>query len=189
MVLQATHWKSREGKICSGEAQSELQRHQRQSQEHQQEHQQDVQRRMSEVQNEPQGQQVASRQEVDNLRHELSQCPVEGAHYLTRYTTCRSGVCEISSEIQQLRQERDSLTSHCRSLETEIQRCQSAVSSSEAQIAQFPRVRRMLDVEREKSNALQADVLRQMADNVDFSKIWTGLMKKLLSYKLAANEL
>ena len=52
-----------------------------------------------------------------------------------RISTSRPGASESSLEIQQLRQERGSLTTLCRSLETETQICQSAVSSFEAQVA------------------------------------------------------
>ena len=52
-----------------------------------QEYQQAVLRRLSDVQQEVQVQQVASREEVDNLRHELSLA--EGSRYQNLHTTSR----------------------------------------------------------------------------------------------------
>ena len=60
-----------------------------------------------------------------------------------------------------------------------------SVSAFQAQIAQIPPLREMLDVERKKWSTLQADVLRFGADI--FHKplnIWTGKKKRLLSCKL-----
>ena len=84
------------------EAGSEHQRHRTLNQKYQQE----VQRHVSEVLNEVHSQQVASREGVDILRHELSHSPAEGTHYQNLYTSGRSGASEGSSEMQQLRQER-----------------------------------------------------------------------------------
>ena len=78
------------------EANAELQRHQRQRQRQSQEHFQEV----------VQSQQVASG-EVENWRHELSQSLVKGAHCQTLYVTSRSGASESSSEIHQVRHERE----------------------------------------------------------------------------------
>ena len=50
---------------------------------------------------------------------------VEGSHYQNLFTTSTSGASESSSEIQQLRQERDHLNVHGRNLETEPPACQS----------------------------------------------------------------
>ena len=47
----------------------------------------------------------------------------------------------------------------------------------------------MLDAERQKSNTPQAEVLRFRTQNLQISHNWTGLMKRLLSYKLAATAL
>ena len=85
----------------------ELQRHQRHSHEHLQEYQQGVRLQVSEVQLQVQIQQVAGREQVETLRHEVSQCFAEGSHCQNVCTTCRSGTSESSSEIQLLRQERD----------------------------------------------------------------------------------
>ena len=75
---------------------------------------------MLEVQIEVQIHQVARREEeVETLRRELSQSLVEGTHCQTLHTENRSGPSESLSEIQQLRHERDSLTTRCRNLETE----------------------------------------------------------------------
>ena len=63
------------------EATAELQWHQRPSHEHQQVYQQRVRRHLSEVQQEVHAQQIASGEEFDRLRHELSQSPAEGSHY------------------------------------------------------------------------------------------------------------
>ena len=101
------------------EATAELQRHQRQSHEHLQEYQQGVRRHVSEVRQEVQVQQVASREDVEILRRELSQCLAERAHGQNRLTTSRSGASESSSEIQQLRHEREHLTVHNHNLANE----------------------------------------------------------------------
>ena len=58
--------------------------------------------------------------------NELSQSLVQGAHHQTLYTTSRFGASE-SSEMQQLRQERDSLTAHRRILETNVSCCSQSV--------------------------------------------------------------
>ena len=115
-----------------------MQRHQRQNPVHVQENNQDVQRDLSDLQNEHQSPQVSSSQEVDNLRHELSQSLAEGTLYQNRYTTNILDASESSPEIQQLRSARDTLTSlttYCRSWESEAQRCKSGISSSEVQMA------------------------------------------------------
>ena len=54
------------------EATTELQSHQMQSHEHLQEYQRRVRRHLSEVQKKVQVQQVGSREEIENCRHELS---------------------------------------------------------------------------------------------------------------------
>ena len=137
---------------------------------HLQEKQDDDQRHLSEDQKEVQSQQVASREEIEKLRHELSQSLVQGADCWTLYNTSGSGSLESSSEIQQLPQERDSLTTRCRSLETEMQRLRDAVSLVEPQVAQVLRLRGMLEVQRQTSNTLQADVLRLRAENIRSSR-------------------
>ena len=90
------------------EANAERQRHQRQSQQHLQAYQQDVQHQLSE-ENEVQSHLVASREEVNMVRHELSQSPAGGTQYQTPSNTT-AGATESSSEIQQLRHERDTLS-------------------------------------------------------------------------------
>ena len=65
-----------------------------------------------------------------------------------------------SSEVKQFQHERDALTSHGRFLETERQARQCSVSSFEAQNCADTSIEQMLDVERQKSNTLQAHVLR-----------------------------
>ena len=94
------------------EATTELERHQRQRHEHLQDYQQSVRRHVSEVQHKDQVQQVARKEEVEILRHELAQSLAEAS--------------ENRSEIKQLRQKHDSLTTHCRSFEngnTEMSKC------------------------------------------------------------------
>ena len=82
------------------EANSEIQRHKKKSRESLQEYQQSVPRHLSEVQQELQVQQVARRwEEVDILRHELSQSLAEGSHYQNMYTTSRCGTSESSSSM------------------------------------------------------------------------------------------
>ena len=73
-----------------------------------------------EVQNEVQSRQGASGEEVENLRHELSQSQVEGTRYETLYNTSGTGAAAHSSEIQLLRQaglQDDSLSQHGNSSE------------------------------------------------------------------------
>ena len=82
--------------------------HQRQSHGHLQEYQQGVRK-------EVQIHQVASSEEVESLRHELSQ---EDRIIRICVRHCRSGASESSSEIMQLGQERDHLNVHGRNLET-----------------------------------------------------------------------
>ena len=123
------------------DATAELQRHQRQSSEHLQEYQQGVRRHLSEVQHQDQVQQVASGEQVEILRRELSQSFAEASNYQSQCTTSRSGASESSSEIQPLRQERDHLNVHGRNLETETLACQSAVRFLDTQAAQIPQLR------------------------------------------------
>ena len=118
------------------DATAELQRHQRQSSEHLQEYQQGVWRHLSAVQHQDQVQQVASREQVEISRRELSQSFAEASNYQSQCTTSRSGASESSSEIQPLRQERDHLNVHGRNLETETLACQSAVRFLDTQAAQ-----------------------------------------------------
>ena len=65
---------------------------------------------------------------------------------------------ENSSEIQQFRPECEHLTVQCRNLETGT--LASAARSLEAHVAQIPQLRVMIEVERQTSNTLQAEVLR-----------------------------
>ena len=76
------------------EAARENQRHQRQSHEDLQSCQQGVGRHLSDVQPEVKVQQVASSEEVEDWRHELSQSLAEGSHYQNLKTTSRSGASE-----------------------------------------------------------------------------------------------
>ena len=46
----------------------------------------------------------------------------------------------------------------------------------------------MLDVKQQKSNTLQADVLRVRAEKIQISQLLTGPKKRLLSYRLAAKN-
>ena len=62
------------------------------------------------------------------------------------------------------------LTVHSRYLETETLRCQSTVSSVEAQVAKNPQLIGMLGVERRKSKTLQAEVLRHGAEKLQPSQ-------------------
>ena len=61
-------------------ATAERQRHQRQNTEYLPEYQQGVRRHLCEVQQEVQVQQVASREDMDNVRHDFSQSLAEGSH-------------------------------------------------------------------------------------------------------------
>ena len=98
-------------------------------------------------------------------RHELSQTLAEGSQYKNLRTTSRSGASKNLTGIQQLRHERDHLTFHVRNLETETPGCRNAVGPLEAQVSQILRFRGMVDVESQKSNAPQADVLGLRANN------------------------
>ena len=69
-----------------------------------------------------------------------------------------------------MRHERQHLTVHGRNLETEKLRCQSAVHSLGAQVPQIPQLRGMIDVESQISNALQSEVLRHGAENLQLSQ-------------------
>ena len=98
--------------------------------------------------------QVVSREEVEKLRHDVSQSLAEGSHSPNLFTTSISGASESSSEIQQVRQERDHLSVHGRILETEPPACQSAVRFLAAQVAQIRQVKVMLEVERRIFNLI-----------------------------------
>ena len=65
--------------------------------------------------------------------------------------------------------DREHLTLPGPNSETESLRCQSAVGSLEAQGAKILRLRGMIEVERQKSNTLQADVLRLKAEKLRLS--------------------
>ena len=80
-------------------------------------------------------QQVASGEEVNNLRHELSQ--FKG--HITRLCTLQSDLVrpKVHQKFHQLGHERDSLTVDCRSVETETQRWQSAFSLLKRQWRRF----------------------------------------------------
>ena len=71
-------------------------------------------------------------------------------------TTCRSGASENLSEIQH---QRGRWTGHRRKLETEKLACQSAVRSLDTHVAHILQLRGMLEVERQKSETRQAEVL------------------------------
>ena len=81
-------------------ATTELQRHRRPSHDHLQENQQGVRRHMSEVRQEVQVHQVASGEEVDILRHELSQSLAAGSPYQNLYTTCRLGASKAPPTVR-----------------------------------------------------------------------------------------
>ena len=110
------------------EATTQLQRHQRQSHEHLLGYQWTIRRHLSEVQQEVQIQQVASREEVETMRHELSQS------LSARDCSCDKNVVTVNV--------------HGGSLETEALSCQSAVRSLGPQVAQMSQLRIMLEVER-----------------------------------------
>ena len=142
-MAQTTHWKSRERPLLS-EAIPELQRHPRQSHEHPQEYQQYVPRHLSEVQQEVQVQQVASWEEVEHMRHELTQSLAEGSHYFNLFTRSISDASDRSSETQQLRHGRKHWPAHSRNSETEKLACQSAVRSLATQVTQVLQMTAMI---------------------------------------------
>ena len=69
------------------EATAELPRHQMQCHEHLQGYQRDVRRHLSEVRHQVQAQQVARKENVEHLRHELSHSLADGSRYQNLYTT------------------------------------------------------------------------------------------------------
>ena len=177
-MSQGTHLKSR-GKLLS-EASAELQRHQRQKS-----------RKISSIparrstplvgssKRSSESAKLRQEKKLKILRHELSRSVVHGAQ-------SGSGASENASEIQQLRHERASLTSQCGSLDTETQGCQKCSQFFfEVQVAHIPRVRGMLDVERQKLNTLQADVVRLKAEKKHTSQrrgcLATSLLQRILA--------
>ena len=70
----------------------------------------------------------------------------------------------------------------------EKRRCQSTVSSLEAQIARIPWSRRMTEVERPKSNTLQAAGLRRGAENYNPLKIWIDLKAEVAQLQAHCSE-
>ena len=78
----------------------------------------------------------------------MSQSVAEGSLCQDLWTTCRSGASESASEIQQSRRERDHSNVHGRNLETETLACQNKAGSLEAQVAQIPQLRGMLEDDR-----------------------------------------
>ena len=89
----------------------------------------------------------------------MSQTLAEGWHYLNLYTTSRCGASNCSSEIQQVRQEREPLNVHRGNLETNSHARRSAVRSLEGQVL---RLRRMIGVARLTSKTLQVEMERKM---------------------------
>ena len=83
--------------------------------------------------------QVASGEEVEHFRRELSQSVAEGSHNQNLYMTSRFVASESSSEIRQLCQERDHLNFHGRNLEPGTLACPSAVRCLEPQVAHIRR--------------------------------------------------
>ena len=130
--------------------------------------------------------QVASREEVEHFRRELSQSVAEGSHNQNLYMTSRFGASESSSEIRQLCQERDHLNFHGRNLERETLACPSAVRFLEPQVAHIPPLIGMFEVKRkrrllfrQKIFALDQKIYRSLI-------IWMGQEKMLPSCNLAA---
>ena len=106
----------------------------------------------------------ASREEFEKLRHELSQFHAEGSYDQILYTTSRCGASESSSEIQQLRQERDHLNDHCRNLETRNASMSKRGSfSGSASCANSSFEKGIIEVEGQKSSTLQAVGLRLLS--------------------------
>ena len=76
-------------------------------------------------------------------------------------SSSRSGASEYSSEIQQLRRERESLTPDCRSLDTvNTKMCKWCQFFLKRKLQTFFGLGELLDAERQKSNTLRAGVLR-----------------------------
>ena len=78
-----------------------------------------------------------------------------------------------------------SVTVHSRILETEKLACESAVRSLEAQVAQIPQFRRVIDVERQKKLHMQKFFAMEPTTYSSLN-IWIGPKKMLPSCKLAA---
>ena len=110
------------------------------------------------------------------------------SHYQNLCTRNRSGASDTSSEIMQLRHEREHLTVHHRNLETETLTCQRAVGSLEAQAAHVPRFRGMFEVERQISNTQQADVLGLRADRVQISQRLDSSNEKVAQLEARCSE-
>ena len=93
----------------------------------------------------------------------------EGSHYQLLFTTSRSGASDTSSEIQQLQQE----------LKIGTPECDSEVRSLEAQVAQAPQLKEMIDVERKIDYFTYIRSSLWTSKTTDPSKFWTGQKKRL----------
>ena len=113
-------------------------------------------------------QQIPSGKEFENLRRSLSKSFVEG----------RSGASESSSEIQQLRQERDRNRNASKSKQGSFFRSASCENSS---------MRRNGSSRATKNRILHRQKFFAVEPRIQsFLNIWIGLKKKLPSCKLAA---
>ena len=93
----------------------------------------------------------------------------EGSHYQLLFTTSRSGASDSSSEIQQLQQE----------LKTETPACNSAVRSLEAQVAEPPQLKEMIEVERKIDYSTYISSSLWTRKTTDPSKFGTDQKKRL----------
>ena len=93
---------------------------------------------------------------------------------------------ENSSEIQQLRPECEHLTLQCRNLATRT--LASAARSLEAHVAQIPQLRVMIEVERQTSNTLQAEVLRLGAEHLQICQKWERSKEEVAQLQARCNE-
>ena len=96
----------------------------------------------------------------------MFQTLAEGWHYPNLFSTSRCGASDCSSEIQQVRHERDPSNVHRDNLETRKHARKSAVRSLEGQVL---RLRRMIGVARLKSKTLQVELERKMKMGIFFS--------------------
>ena len=80
------------------------------------------------------------------------------------------------------------MTVHSRNMETEKASMSKAVRSLEAQVVQIPQWNRMIECGRQKSNTLQADVLRLGAENLQLSQRWHRSKEKVAQLQARCNE-
>ena len=66
--------------------------------------------------------------------------------------------------------------------------CQSLLGFLEAQVAQIPQLSEMIDVERQRSNTPQADVLRLRAEHLQISQSLDWSVEEVAQLQARCNE-